>query len=258
MTPDVAFWLAFMVVMVIVGVARSSSESAQANRVAKSFGDREIPSPQASVSLPARDLDSYPIPDTPKQAHSLFLMDYLDEVGAFSRRRITVHSVNAKYIRAYCHERQAFRTFRCDRVKAMVDMHTGELVGDLHAALALEKDALNLLFGKVQSEVLVLAYIARADGRMVAAERAIIAEHLVATHTGELIEAEDIDKRIKRTACTREECAGALKVIRSAAPEVRERVMQTAKAIVLADGKTQHSELEALQALAKFLDVKAA
>jgi hypothetical protein len=63
---------------------------------------------------------------------SLFIR-YVDARGINSERRITCRSLEyaiggAPTINAICHERQALRAFRLDRVVEMIDLSTGEFV----------------------------------------------------------------------------------------------------------------------------------
>lgn len=55
------------------------------------------------------------------------VLDYKDSAGRLSRRRITLHKIEANdagqiYLRAFCHERQAPRSFRFDRVRSVIDL----------------------------------------------------------------------------------------------------------------------------------------
>lgn len=56
--------------------------------------------------------------------------DYEDSNGDWSTRQVTVHSVTSTYIKGECHDRQAERTFRLDRVQGdITDLDTGEILG---------------------------------------------------------------------------------------------------------------------------------
>ena len=59
---------------------------------------------------------------------------YGDSKGRGSRRRITVRSLVPQksdlLIRAFCHERQAARSFKASRIEQILDLQTGEVVHD--------------------------------------------------------------------------------------------------------------------------------
>src|SRR4051794_15446885 len=59
------------------------------------------------------------------------IIRYIDAKGAPSERRVTCHrfeeAKGLRYLRGFCHERSAVRTFRADRVAAVIDLHTGEI-----------------------------------------------------------------------------------------------------------------------------------
>lgn len=54
---------------------------------------------------------------------------YEDSAGDITRRRVTVHSVTSAYLKGECHDRQAERTFRLDRIVGdLTDCKTGEIL----------------------------------------------------------------------------------------------------------------------------------
>ncbi len=54
---------------------------------------------------------------------------YMDADGEVSSRRVTVHSATSSHLKGECHDRQAERTFRLDRIVGdLVDCETGELL----------------------------------------------------------------------------------------------------------------------------------
>lgn len=54
---------------------------------------------------------------------------YEDAAGEITRRHITVHSIDSTYLKGECHDRQAERTFRLDRIIGdLVDCETGEIL----------------------------------------------------------------------------------------------------------------------------------
>lgn len=54
---------------------------------------------------------------------------YQDSNGDVTSRTITVHSVTPTYLKGECHDRNAERTFRIDRmIGEVVDLESGELI----------------------------------------------------------------------------------------------------------------------------------
>lgn len=54
---------------------------------------------------------------------------YEDSVGDVSHRTVTVHSITANHMKGECHDRQAERTFRLDRIIGdLTDCETGEIM----------------------------------------------------------------------------------------------------------------------------------
>lgn len=95
-----------------------------------------LPEPQRSISPPA----AIPFKTiTPKPASSRAIQrgwsigmvefTYEDSNGDISYRTVTVHSVTRTYLKGECHDRQAERTFRLDRIIGdLTDCNTGELM----------------------------------------------------------------------------------------------------------------------------------
>lgn len=54
---------------------------------------------------------------------------YEDSAGDVSYRKVTVHSITASHMKGECHDRQAERTFRLDRIIGdLTDCDTGEIM----------------------------------------------------------------------------------------------------------------------------------
>lgn len=60
------------------------------------------------------------------------LIDYIDGKGRHSRRRITLRAIvvgpNGPVLHAICHEKKAFRAFRCDRIDCFINHDDGEII----------------------------------------------------------------------------------------------------------------------------------
>ena len=71
-----------------------------------------------------------------------FTIEYADATGNETRRRITIHDIylspdGSTYLRCWCHERGAARTFRLDRVRCVIDAD-----GVVHEPLLFFRDEL--------------------------------------------------------------------------------------------------------------------
>ncbi|AXI39435.1 hypothetical protein CX649_07160 [Bacillaceae bacterium ZC4] len=51
-----------------------------------------------------------------KETGEMLRMIYMNDQGVITERFITVKDFNDKYIRAYCHFRKTFRTFKCSNI----------------------------------------------------------------------------------------------------------------------------------------------
>lgn len=229
-----------------------------ARRVQKSFGERRLPKPSRPIVMPrTKEKDFHAIPAGSTPAHALFLMEYRDAQGEYSCRRVTIRQVEdcgeKIYLYAYCHERRALRTFILGRVISLVDMFTGEVVEDLDAALALKRPVVDRVIGKFEAEVLVLAYVSRTDGRMVKAERDVIARYILGRAPDEQIDLEDLDKRIAGIWCDPAEFRRCLKALVNAPADVRIGLVDAAERLIHADRKVKTEEEKALRHLEKFL-----
>lgn len=81
----------------------------------------------------------------------------------------------------HCHLRDDIRTFRVDRIKQCVDQETGEIIEDVHSYLRqkYENSPEYRLSTFVEAEydtLRVLFFVGKADGRLMAVEKAIICE----------------------------------------------------------------------------------
>jgi hypothetical protein len=117
-------------------------------------------------------------------------IEYEDADGNFSRRRVTVRAVKAglstSYLYGICHEREAFRCFRVDRIKALIDVRTGEVFAPsvlpsfLHGHELDPSEAENLpgdqdeAYKRCRGGLLALMLVAWADGDVGPAEKVVL------------------------------------------------------------------------------------
>ncbi|MBB4287958.1 hypothetical protein, partial [Roseospira goensis] len=113
------------------------------------------------------------------------------------QRRVTLHRMKvskgpALFIACFCHERQANRTFRYDRIQAVIDILTGELfdrdpffTDELGICVPEQfrscDDTIPPLFkqvrGRARDELVILAGLSRSDGCMRPEEIDVIVDH---------------------------------------------------------------------------------
>lgn len=120
------------------------------------------------------------------------ILTYVDSRGTTSFRRVTCRKLSercgTRYVQAFCHERQALRTFRVDRVTEVACGVTGEvfipatLFFDRFLALsgggAAVGFGLNVgLAADLRAGLNVLAFLAKVDGKVVRAEREVMSRY---------------------------------------------------------------------------------
>lgn len=233
-----------------------------AEGVARALPARPLPRAPRPIELPASDTDiRNESTARGAPAHALFLLEYTDAEGKRSRRRVTIRRVTPTigsdggddaYLDAYCHEREAKRTFLLSRVRSLTDVHTGEVVTDIYEALALRLPVLDQAFDRLENEILVLAYLARADGRMQGVERDVIVQ-FVLSHSIADIDTIALAKRISRVRCEEEDFSACLRSIRNGTLEIRQSLLQAARDLVSSDERVHANEAAALQQLESYL-----
>lgn len=68
-----------------------------------------------------------------------YLIEYTDAHGISTERRLTIQHVDREMITAYCHLRRAVRRFYSPRISRCVNCCTGEIIADIHADIAIER-----------------------------------------------------------------------------------------------------------------------
>ena len=88
------------------------------------FRKIKVPIERALV-LPDRDEPERDIP-AKWVDHDCYIIEYTDEQGSQSTRRVAVKNFKDGYMYAYCFEREAHRTFSLDRISGMFDFENGK------------------------------------------------------------------------------------------------------------------------------------
>ena len=151
-----------------------------------------------SPSLPAHDPDEdehdfeYPSPDLEGVAGIGCILTYSDCKGSISLRRVTCRKLSERtgvlYLQGFCHERQALRTFRVDRIREIACGSTGEVF--VPAALFFERFSVThdggaavgfglhvRLAADLRAGLNVLAFLAKVDGNVVPEEREVLGRY---------------------------------------------------------------------------------
>lgn len=120
---------------------------------------------------------------SPRTLEANLRLDYRDGAGSRTTRDIRLMKYGpwdgGAILWAWCHLRQANRTFRTDRILSCTDLDTGEIVGDLEAWLdaryqASPEHAIEKIVETSWDALRVLYYVSKADGRLTQKERAIM------------------------------------------------------------------------------------
>lgn len=119
----------------------------------------------------------------PRTVAARLRLKYVDGKGRRSTRDVSVRQYGAMdgvaLIIAKCHLRNATRTFRTDRVQSCIDLDTGEVITDLRGWLDARWEsspdrAIETVLNEYWDLLKVLYYVAKADGRLMKAERQVL------------------------------------------------------------------------------------
>lgn len=132
-------------------------------------------------------LKAGPIPDFlkgDKIAGLTFAIEYKGETRRITLRRVDPQDGGYLHIMAFCHEAMGLRTFRSDRITAIVDWQTGEVFTDIHRYMAFLIDLGQIgedpeadqrrAHERVRLGITILMYLARVDGHVHPAETAVV------------------------------------------------------------------------------------
>lgn len=199
-------------------LARTVAPSRQAGRVtqqafhrATAGAKRRAPQWQdgRAARLPPKDRGERSGASFRRVVETGLIIDYRDVAGASSTRRITVHQVGESddgnwLLRCWCHERDAWRSFRCDRIASLAQAATGEVAADPIEALIVlgflpqrartrqkenaarpeppptPKQKLRQDLAAIAADLDVLVLVARADGKRTAKETAVMFDYIAA------------------------------------------------------------------------------
>lgn len=236
-----------------------------------------VPEPQvaAPVALPEED------DPVEREARSLgyaegqsFIIEYLDSAGRASTRRITVFEIvegkaGMPCLMARCHERNAVRQFRVDRIRSCADFN-GEVHEDVSAFLydnlgmspaiasearaRLESDNWNVVLPAIRSDSVLLAAIAKSDGLLRTVEIDAATQYLAwsVERSGIMLSDADIERianHVRRLRPTRDAISRSLDAL---ATRDRKQVIDLLRACVSvmnADGNQHPAEIAMINAI---------
>lgn len=199
--------------------------------------------------------------------NSLAQIIYVDSKGQKSERRITIHSVsqtvnNDYIVKGYCHEKNALRTFRLTRIQQLTDMETGEIFEN-PSLFFIERfqdspiGIITKIFQELESEILILTFVARADGYLRAKEREIIMKFITDASNTDL-DQELLENEIRRTYCESQDFRDSLKKVSNKTVEYKTTIIDLSTDIVNTDKNPDPMELGALELMKKDLKLKKA
>lgn len=236
-------------------------------------GSRPVHAPPAEIELPPEDTDEGAggyLGDAEGQS---FMIEYVDARGQRSRRRITVWSIvggkdGVPCLFARCHERNANRTFRIDRIACCID-YGGEVFDDVPAFLA-ENFGMSAglarsqagaaetrwadIRNRIWADAVLLSAMCRADMTVRSVEVEAATAHLsaVAERQGAMLADGEIEAIARYTARLRpgiEAVSRALAQVSSRQPDDIRRTLLAAVRVMDCDGQRHPAEANLLNAL---------
>jgi TM2 domain-containing membrane protein YozV len=221
------------------------------------------PSYSTKVNIPKDEsYEKYEMPEDIESLHlnTLAFISYIDVQGQPSQRRITIKSVypthdNDYMIEAFCHEKNAERTFKLSRIQQLTDVETGEIFDEpskyfIDRYLDSPIGKLTNVFQKLESEILVLSFMARADGVLRQKEREIIAQYVL-DRSDINLDIKILDTEIRRTYCESSDFRKSLKRITANSEIDKIFLFNSLNEIVNTDKKTDPIELGILELIRK-------
>lgn len=245
-------------------------------RLISQVENRPLPSAPVAITLPDEDDQLVEIASE-KLGYAegqSFAIEYMDSRGRKSTRRITVWGVAAgsagvPSLIAFCHERNAQRQFRVDRIHCFID-YDGEVFSDvpmfltenfgmdLNLASSRGDDATDRWSGilkAVRHEAVLLSALSRSDGKTVAEEVELATDYLsrLAEMNGLMLsegEILSIYRYANRLRPTEKALSNALQHLSNLADRHLQRLLLTAVALIDADGARHPAEISLVNEIA--------
>lgn len=178
-------------------------------------------------------------------------IDYVDSAGTPSRRRITIRSLSSRgavlLINAFCHEREAIRQFRCDRIEELVVLSTGEVIEDIPKffdGLAGRDPTAEVLRG-CRHALQILTFIGRCDEYLHPAEQAEIVDFIIfSAPTPAAIDEERVRRHVSALYPDKVSYYKSLRAIKFSGGEAIRQIVKTMRRVIDADGVFHDKEFE--------------
>lgn len=237
---------------------------------------RPLPSAPRQIVLPAVDDEQIEreteyLGDAEGQS---FMIEYSDSGGRHSARRISVYGLSMgragiPLLTAKCHERNATRQFRVDRISCCID-YSGEVHDNVASflfdnfgmslALATRKSTAESearwkdILALIKDDAVLLAAMSESDGNVHSSEVDVATRHLasVVERTRISLTSSEIDMiaaYIRRLRPTGRSIARALDGIGRLGADSVTRLLRAAIAVLDADGRRHVAEIELLNQL---------
>lgn len=240
---------------------------------------RSLPPPPRKVRLPDYEDEHF---DTEAELGyaegQSFMIEYVDSSGRHSTRRITVWGLKTgvggvPLLIAFCHEREAQRTFRTDRIRAIID-YSGEVHDDVPAFLnhslgmpidtasraSDPEDAAmwNRFRDANASHLSLFVALSKADAVLLPEEAGVIADWCLERARSMRLAIPESFRHlaiafVRRLRPTQQNIANALERLHELGPDDLLRFFTTAVQVIDADGHRHPQEISLLNDLAEDL-----
>lgn len=159
---------------------------------------------ECSIDSPDWDetLDSS-FSSSPKAIRAQLEIQYRDAEGSETRRKVDVRECDIEsksgYLIGICKMRNAYRTFRMDRVRHATDLETGEVIDNLPewAKRKYQESpafAIETLIDESSDVLRALFYIGKADGRFTRKEKQVFLDYCTRNLIDRNLNIDDIDR----------------------------------------------------------------
>lgn len=131
-----------------------------------------------------------------------YLITYIDASGFENKRKISVLKTDGYYLYSWCHLKDDRRTFFAHMVQEAVNLDTGEVVAsildDIESTYARSHEGKHEIGMNTELHAIrILFFVAKADGRLIKAERGLIADYILSSKSGYDLDAETLDDMVK-------------------------------------------------------------
>lgn len=204
-----------------------------------------------SPVLPRFDPASLDAPRDDASSWTAYL-SYVDTNGEASERRFTCYAIvgfeGATHVTGFCHEREAPRTFRVDRIQELACAETGEMFDPVRHFDDLRSMGALRCEDKVLTDVArIMVFLARCDGEYHPLEAHGIAEHInryCVRFNATAVMADDVIAECRRLAPDSVDMSKAIRKIAKSpgGARVARFVLDAGAAIIDADGRHDAEE----------------